>query len=95
MDRDADAPALLDSLGEYDTGYDVVEYAEAIGPALDEFSHRDRLVLHLRFVDDMTQTEIAQRIGVSQMHVSRILRSVLQRLHDVPGAGPRPSEPSK
>lgn len=82
VDRDSDAAALLDSLGEYDTGYDVVEYAEAIRPALDEFSHRDRIVLHLRFVEDMTQTEIAKRIGVSQMQVSRILRSVLQRLRD-------------
>jgi RNA polymerase sigma-B factor len=79
---DADAVALLDCLGEYDTFYDVVEYAEAIARALDEFSPRDRLVLHLRFVEDMTQTEIAERIGVSQMHVFRILRSLLQRLRD-------------
>lgn len=81
-DTDADAAALLDSLGEYDISYEVVEYAEAIGPALAEFSPRDRMVLHLRFVEDMTQTEIAERIGVSQMQVSRILRSLLQRLRD-------------
>ena len=74
--------ALLDCLGEYETFYDVVEYAEVIAPALDEFSPRDRLVLHLRFVEDMTQTEIAERIGVSQMQVSRILRSLLERLRD-------------
>lgn len=82
VDSDAEAAALLDCLGEYDTFYDVVEYAEAIAPALDEFSPRDRLVLHLRFVEDMTQTEIAERIGVSQMQVSRILRSLLERLRD-------------
>jgi RNA polymerase sigma-B factor len=82
VDPDADAAALLDRLGECDAFYDVVEYAEAIAPALDEFSPRDRLVLHLRFVEDMTQTEIAERIGVSQMQVSRILRSLLQRLRD-------------
>jgi RNA polymerase sigma-B factor len=81
-DPDGDAAALLESLGEYDTFYDVVEYAEAIGPALDEFSPHDRLILHLRFVEDMTQTEIAKRIGVSQMQVSRILRSLLERLRD-------------
>ena len=39
-------------------------------------------MLHLRFVEDLTQTQIAERIGVSQMHVSRILRATLQRLRE-------------
>ena len=38
------------------------------------------MVLHLRFVEDMTQTEIAEQVGVSQMHVSRILRSAVEQL---------------
>ena len=45
-------------------------------------------MLHLRFVEDMTQTEIAQRVGISQMHVSRVLRATLRRLREqVPAAG--------
>jgi RNA polymerase sigma-B factor len=43
---------------------------------------RERLVLHLRFAEDMTQSQIADRIGHSQMHVSRILRRALARIRD-------------
>jgi RNA polymerase sigma-B factor len=48
----------------------------------DVLDERDRRVLYLRFVEDMTQTEIAQRIGCSQMQVSRILRKALTRLSE-------------
>ena len=51
---------------------------------------RDRLVLHLRFVEDLTQTEIAEQIGISQMQVSRLLRRSLEQLRtmtDAPPAG--------
>jgi RNA polymerase sigma-B factor len=47
---------------------------------------RDRLVLKLRFEDDLTQAEIAERIGVSQMHVSRLIRRALERLRTVADA---------
>jgi RNA polymerase sigma-B factor len=47
---------------------------------LNEISERDRKVLHLRFVEDMTQSEIADEVGVSQMHVSRILRATIDKL---------------
>ncbi len=72
--------AMADRLGSEDPGYETVEYGAAIEEALASLSERDRMVLHLRFVEDMTQTEIAERVGVSQMHVSRILRSALERL---------------
>jgi RNA polymerase sigma factor (sigma-70 family) len=49
-------------------------------PTVQEISDRDRKVLHLRFVEDMTQSEIAERVGVSQMHVSRILRATIEKL---------------
>jgi len=78
---DGDEPGpLRDRIGEEDLSFDTVEYGEAIGPVLDEISDRDRKVLHLRFVEDMTQSEIADRVGVSQMHVSRILRATLEKL---------------
>jgi RNA polymerase sigma-B factor len=87
MSLDAQSPSeegegvpLTERLGESEPGFDTVEYGEAIIEALETLSERDRMVLHLRFIEDMTQTEIAERVGVSQMHVSRILRSAVERL---------------
>jgi RNA polymerase sigma-B factor len=78
---DGDEPGpLRDRIGAEDVSFDTVEYGEAIGPVLDEISERDRKVLHLRFVEDMTQSEIADEVGVSQMHVSRILRATVEKL---------------
>jgi RNA polymerase sigma-B factor len=78
---DGDEPGpLRDRIGEEDVAFDTVEYGEAIGPVLKEISERDRKVLHLRFVEDMTQSEIAEQVGVSQMHVSRILRATIEKL---------------
>jgi RNA polymerase sigma-B factor len=54
-----------------------------ISVAARQLSPRERRVLALRFVNDMTQTQIAQEIGVSQMQVSRILRRALNRLRDL------------
>jgi RNA polymerase sigma-B factor len=71
---------LTDRLGGSDPGFAAVEYGATITDVLDTLSERDRMVLHLRFIEDMTQTEIAERVGVSQMHVSRILRSAVHQL---------------
>jgi RNA polymerase sigma-B factor len=78
---DGEEPAPLgERIGEEDLSFDTVEYGAAIEPVLESISERDRKVLHLRFVEDLTQSEIAERVGVSQMHVSRILRSILDQL---------------
>jgi RNA polymerase sigma-B factor len=78
---DGDEPGpLRDRIGEEDLAFETVEYGEAIGPVLQEISERDRKVLHLRFVEDLTQSEIAEQVGVSQMHVSRILRATVDKL---------------
>jgi RNA polymerase sigma-B factor len=80
---DGDEPApLRDRLGGEDLSFQTVEYGEAIAPVLKEISDRDREVLRLRFVEDMTQSEIADRVGVSQMHVSRILRATIDKLRE-------------
>jgi RNA polymerase sigma-B factor len=71
---------LTERLGGSDPGFTAVEYGATITDVLDTLSERDQMVLHLRFIEDMTQTEIADRVGVSQMHVSRILRSAVQQL---------------
>jgi RNA polymerase sigma-B factor len=72
--------SLADTLGGADEELDKVEYREAIGPLLDELPHRERTILLLRFFGNQTQTQIAQEIGVSQMHVSRLLATTLARL---------------
>ena len=72
-----------DMLGDEEQRYELVEYEATIAPALKALSARDRLILHLRFSEDLTQSEIAERIGVSQMHVSRLIRRALGRLRAV------------
>ena len=72
-----------DTLATDEESYELVEYQATIAPALKALSPRDRMILHLRFSQDMTQSEIATRIGVSQMHVSRLIRQALARLREV------------
>jgi RNA polymerase sigma-B factor len=67
-------------VGDEDEGYELVEDKLALEGALPHLDERERLVLRLRFSEDMTQSEIAERIGHSQMHVSRILRRTLERI---------------
>jgi RNA polymerase sigma-B factor len=77
-----DRPPMVETLGRDDPTYDTVEHVATIAPMVAELSERERTVLNLRFVEDLTQHEIAKRIGVSQMHVSRILRATLERLRE-------------
>ncbi|OJU85395.1 MAG: hypothetical protein BGO11_07055 [Solirubrobacterales bacterium 70-9] len=77
---DGEGPSTAEWLGKDDDSYELVEdriTVESVLPSLDE---RQREVLRLRFVDDLPQSKIAARIGCSQMHVSRLLRSTLARL---------------
>jgi RNA polymerase sigma-B factor len=69
-------------VGDEDKGFDLVEGRIALDEALPHLDERERLVLRLRFAEDMTQSQIADRIGHSQMHVSRILRRALARIRD-------------
>ena len=73
-------PAYARSLGRRDEGFELVEYAATIAPGIMRLGQREQLILRLRFVEDLTQSEIADRIGVSQMHVSRLLRRTLEQL---------------
>jgi RNA polymerase sigma-B factor len=73
---------LADQLGRVDSSLDRVEDAVWIEQLAGELSPREREVLRLRFVEDLVQREIAERVGVSQMHVSRILRDALTHLAD-------------
>jgi RNA polymerase sigma-B factor len=79
---DDDAPAIADSLGDLDATLDQIENRETLRPLLDSLPERERVVVVLRFFESMTQTQIAERVGVSQMHVSRLLARALGRLRD-------------
>lgn len=80
LSGDTENLALGDTLGEEDSGLEGVENHEALLPLIRELPERERRILGLRFVHNMTQTQIAERIGVSQMHVSRLLARTLERL---------------
>jgi RNA polymerase sigma-B factor len=69
-----------DALGSEEHGYELVEIGETLRGTLEALPSRERMILRLRFELDMTQAEIADRVGVSQMHVSRLLRRSLDRL---------------
>jgi RNA polymerase sigma-B factor len=84
---DGESQSVADVVGEQDEGFELIEGRVSIGPALKALSQRHRLILHMRFVEDMTQIEIAQRIGVSQMHVSRLIRQALEHARIVAGPG--------
>ena len=71
---------LTDTLGTADAELEKVEYRQTLAPLLDELPERERTILVLRFFGNMTQTQIADRVGISQMHVSRLLSRTLARL---------------
>ncbi|HEY3020862.1 MAG TPA: SigB/SigF/SigG family RNA polymerase sigma factor [Solirubrobacteraceae bacterium] len=73
---------LADTVGYDDERIELAEDVAALRALRDVLDDRDRRVLYLRFVEDLTQTEIAKRIGVSQMQVSRLIRKALQRLSE-------------
>jgi RNA polymerase sigma-B factor len=69
-----------ESLGSEDERYELIELDATVAGALEHIPPRERMILHMRFVEDLTQTEIAQRVGISQMQVSRLLRRSLEQL---------------
>ena len=77
---DPEAGTLGDMLGAEDERLDRAEQVASLGSLRDLLDDRDREVLRLRFVEDLTQSEIADRIGCSQMQVSRLLRRSIDRL---------------
>jgi RNA polymerase sigma-B factor len=78
----ADGLSAGDRLGELDLGIQRVEDREALRPLLAELPEREREILRMRFIDNATQSQIADAIGVSQMHVSRLLARTLEQLRE-------------
>jgi RNA polymerase sigma-B factor len=71
---------LGDSVAAEEDGYELVDIGETLRGSMEALPERERLILKLRFEHDLTQAEIAEQVGVSQMHVSRLLRRSLDRL---------------
>jgi RNA polymerase sigma-B factor len=77
---DGDAMTYGEAIGNEDERYELVELDATVTAVLERIPKRERMILRMRFVEDLTQTEIAARVGVSQMQVSRLLRRSLDQL---------------
>ena len=78
-EEDSDT-TLANELGEEDNGYELIENGLVVGDALNTLPERERRLLRMRFVEGMTQGEIGEELGVSQMQISRLLRRTLDTL---------------
>ncbi|KUM84080.1 MULTISPECIES: RNA polymerase sigma factor SigF [Streptomyces] len=74
--------ALQDFIGAEDQALELVEDFHTLAPLLAELDERDRQIIHMRFVEELTQAQIGEHLGVSQMHVSRLLSRTLGRLRE-------------
>lgn len=79
---DDERPPLAETLGDIDANLDQIENREALRPLLQALPERERNLIALRFFESLTQTQIAERLGISQMHVSRLLALTLAKLRD-------------
>ena len=80
---DDDASAYGETIGTDDERYELVELDATLAAVLGHIPPRERLILRMRYVDDLTQTEIAEQVGISQMQVSRLLRRSLDQLRSL------------
>ena len=79
---DESTPSLAETIGDADSNLDRIENREALRPLLEALPERERTVIVLRFFDSLTQSQIAERLGISQMHVSRLLARTLANLRE-------------
>lgn len=80
--KDGGEASLVDTLGQVDPRFELFVASHALAPHLAALPARERDIVIMRFYQDMTQTQIARRIGVSQMHISRILTATLTTLRE-------------
>ncbi|MEU6807425.1 sigma-70 family RNA polymerase sigma factor, partial [Streptomyces sp. NPDC046831] len=73
---------LADFIGTDDAALELVEDFHALAPLIAGLDERDRKIIHWRFVEELTQAQIGERLGVSQMHVSRLLSRTLKNLRE-------------
>ncbi len=81
-DPSDDESSLVDYLGGDEDAYDTMEDRTMLAPGFAKLDGRERYILHLRFFEGLTQSQIASRVGISQMHVSRLIRRSLEKLRE-------------
>ena len=79
---DDDGGDPLERLGDEDAGYELAEERQLLREGFKELCERERKILHMRFFLGLTQSEIADRVGISQMHVSRLIRQSIDQVRD-------------
>jgi len=84
---DEESPGLLGQLGDLDPELARAERRAALGPLIGSLPEREQVMLYLRFYEGLTQSEIAKQLGISQMHVSRLLARSLQQLRELADEG--------
>jgi len=82
LSYDGESATRIDTVGGDDGGYGLVDDIQAVAPAIRDLPERERTLLSLRFGEELSQSEIARRLGISQMHVSRLLRRTLDDLSE-------------
>jgi RNA polymerase sigma-B factor len=82
MSGEDDEVDPLESIGTEEHQYEVSENRAVLEPGFKVLNDRERRILHLRFFEGLTQSQIAQQIGISQMHVSRLIRRSLEKIRD-------------
>jgi RNA polymerase sigma-B factor len=81
----------LESLGAEEPQYEVSEDRAVLAPGFRVLDERERRILHLRFFKGLTQSQIAQQVGISQMHVSRLIRRALEKIREEIGSDEEPA----
>jgi RNA polymerase sigma-B factor len=81
--EDGTGGSYADTLGEEDERYELIEYDTVLCTGLAQLEPRDRMLLRMRYVEELTQSQIGDRMGISQMQVSRLLRRSLDQLRDL------------
>jgi RNA polymerase sigma-B factor len=92
-DSDDEGGDPLDLLGDEDEGFELVENRQMLREGFRSLADRERTILHMRFFLGLTQSDIADRVGISQMHVSRLIRQSVDQVRDeldTEPAAPRP-----
>jgi RNA polymerase sigma-B factor len=90
---DGDGASLVELLGADDPGFNRAEQSATLERLMRTLTERQREILHLRFAEDLTQAEIGERVGLSQMQISRLLRQAIHRLRETAETTRHPSRP--
>jgi RNA polymerase sigma-B factor len=91
--EDGDEIDPLESLGKIEHEYEVSEDRAVLAPGFRVLDPRERTILHLRFFEGLTQSQIAQQVGISQMHVSRLIRRALEKIREeIAAEEPKPGQ---